>query len=261
MSKELNSKDLNKEWNEFAGDFMEFAQGPSDFQIEVFMGRGEGPPELLPVHAYRHMLAQIKPAISELRRLKLDAIRLDRKLKALKKKIGSLDADAVVEQCLDLDLFQLETEIEENLIAQKGKREQYQVMKNILDHLKASHGEMTNEKLQSDEPTYWLVRLARQMIDAAEGNMTGVGSGNINSLRNAVNGSVLPTSHNKLPILPFNGELLKDLANGSPHAIQQVLNYDANLRRQLAKDNRTIPALVVQPPPNQPPTDEKGSTK
>lgn len=260
MSKELNPNELNKEWDEFSGDFMEFAQGPSNFQIEVFMGRGEGPPELLPVHAYRHMLAQIKPAISELRRLKLEAIRLERKQKALKSKISALSAEDVMEQCLDLDLFQLESEIEENLIAQKGKREQYKVMRNILHHLKQSHGEMTNERLQDSEPTYWLVRLARQMIDAAEGNMTGVGSGNINSLRNAVNGSILPDSVNRLPVIPFNGELLKDLSNGSLTAIQSVVQYDANLRKQLARDNRTVPALVVQPSPNQP-SEDKGSSK
>lgn len=244
---------LNTEWNEFAGDFKEFAQGPSDFQIEVFMGRGEGPPELLPHHAYRHMLAQIKPAISELRRLKIETIRLARKRKDLVEKMNSATEVEIEKQCWDLDLFQLDTEIEENIIAQKGKHEQYKVMRNILVHLKDVHGEMSNEKLQADEPTYWLVRLARQMLDSVEGNMTGVGSGNINSLRNAVNGSILPDTKNRLPVMHFSGDLLRDLANGHKPAIDALLTYDKDFRNNTKAG--TLPALVIpqqQKQPNEP---------
>jgi hypothetical protein len=244
-----NLEGLNDEWDIFATDFNEFAQGPSDFQIEVFMGRGEGPPELLPVHAYRHMLAQIKPAISEMRRLKIDEVRITRKLASIRQKVDSMTEMDLLENPLDLDLIQLNLDLEENQLSQKGKRTQYETMKKILVHLKTTYGEMTNDRLQADEPTYWLVRLAKQMIDAAEGNMTGVGSGNINSLRNAVNGSILPNSHNVLPILPFNSEVLKDIANGSKDTIEKILFHDKQLRQQLSTENRTIPALVV---PNQP---------
>jgi len=248
----IDLEGLNDEWNIFASDFNEFAQGPSDFQIEVFMGRGEGPPELLPVHAYRHMLAQIKPAISEMRRLRLDEVRIERKLTSLGQKVASMTEIELLENPLDLDLIQLNLDLEENRLSQKGKRTQYETMKKILVHLKTTYGEMTNDRLQADEPTYWLVRLAKQMIDAAEGNMTGVGSGNINSLRNAVNGSILPDSHNILPVLPFNGEVLKDIANGSRDTIEKVLYHDKQLREQLFTENKTIPALVV---PNQPGVD------
>ncbi len=248
----MDKKNLNNEWEEFKEDFTEFAQGPSDFQIEVFMGRGEGPAEVLPQHAYRHMLAQIKPAITELRRLKLDHERLTRKQTKLQDLSDNYIASTVeprtwegLVENVDLDLIQVGYDIEDNLIAQKGKKSQYLTMKKMLDHLKKEHGEMTNAKLQLAEPTYWLVRLARQMIDAAEGNATGVGSGNINSLRNAVNGSFVPGSINRLPIMEFNGDLLKEIANGSESAINYVLHKDKEIRQALLANSSTPPALLM----------------
>lgn len=260
MTENVLDKDaLNKEWDKFSKDFHEFSQGPSDFQIEVFMGRGEGPPELLPEHAYRHMLAQIKPAISELRRLKIEAVRLSRKKERMEADALKWAADPTLEdaekyQDLDIDLSLIDIEIEENVIAIKGKEAQYKVMEGMLDHLKELHGEMTNENLQKREPTYWLVRLARQMIDAFDGNMTGVGSGNINSVRNAVQGSFVPGSKNRIPLMELNPDLMKELANGSPQAIQYVMSKDVEFKKELHSINATPPALVI---PRQPTPEEK----
>lgn len=236
MSEMEELSKIEKEWSEHRDHFYEFAQGPSDFQIEVFMARGEGPPEFLPTHSYRHMLAQVRPTLSELRRLKMDEMRIQRKLKDMRaaEDTSLIDKEQSSSQARldritnykkepDLDLLIMETRqnLEDNLISQKGKRDQYKTMKTILDHIKTNtDGDLTNERLQSEEWKYWMIRLARQAINAADGATSGVGSGNLNSIKNAIEGSPLDDSPHRIPLIPLDRAVLNALAAGDENTIE-----------------------------------------
>ena len=238
MSLDLNQ--IDQEWDKLKSDFMEFAQGPSDFQIEVFMARGEGSPDQLPVHAYRHMLAQVRPTLSEMRRLKLDETRLRRKLEDMEKALtnpvvpvtGTIYSPREIRifeyaRDPDLDLLMEETKhaLEDNIIGQKGKEDQLRVMNNILDYIRGvAKGDLTNLRLQAEEWKYWMMRLARQAINSAEGASSGIGSGNLNSIRNAIEGSPLPDSPQRIPGIPMEINALRALACGDESVIEFLVS-------------------------------------
>lgn len=212
---------VDAEWGTYKTDFMEFSQGPSDFQMEVFIANGEGPVDLFPCHAYRHILAQVKPILGELRRLMIERERQIRKVKRLEQKISGL-VPSPGELDLDLDLLQESGMLDDMEITIKGKWEQYNTFNRLLKFLREKHGEFTNGQLQAEEWKYWTVRFAKQVVDSIEGGKTGAGSGNLNSIRMAVQGSPLPDSPHHMPYLPDNFEDLKLVAEGNPIVLDQI---------------------------------------
>lgn len=182
-----NLEACSLKYDDLRADFNEFAQGMTDFQVEVFIANGEGPVAEFPAHAYRHLLAQVRPLIGEIRRVTLERERSIRKLDLIKcEKKGDWD----------LDSLELEYRIEEFDTDLKGKWSLYSTYERLLNHIRTKYGPFTNEDLQSSEPEYWKFRLAKQMVDSRHGAITGLGAGNLNSLRMAIMGSILPDSGN-----------------------------------------------------------------
>lgn len=169
---------------ELRADFMEFAQGQTDFQIEVFIANGEGPVHRFPAHAYRHLLAQVRPLIGEIRRVSIERERLVRKRASQ----DLADPDA------DLNQLEIDYRLEDMDLDLRGKWSTYATYDRLLSSIKKQYGPFTNADLSDAESDYWEYRLCKQMADSRTGAATGVGSGNIDSMRRAVLGSPLVDS-------------------------------------------------------------------
>ncbi|MEA3391383.1 MAG: hypothetical protein U9Q91_00230 [Candidatus Marinimicrobia bacterium] len=186
------SKELDRAgdlYSQIEKDLQEFAQGATDFQIEVFIANGEGPIDRFPVHAYRHLLAQVRPLISEMRRVLIDKERTTRKIDRMKEERP---------QDWDLDILELEYKLKDIDIDLKGKWSTYQTYEKLLGHIREKYGPFTHKDLQKQEAKYWAYRLSKQMFDSKQGAISGLGSGNLNSLRMAFQGSILPDSPHKV---------------------------------------------------------------
>ncbi len=179
-------------YSQIEEDLKEFAQGATDFQIEVFIANGEGPIDRFPAHAYRHLLAQ------ERTNRKMDRMREEKPLD------------------WDLDILELEYKIKDLDIDLKGKWSTYQTYERLLGYLRETYGPFTHEDLQKQEAEYWEYRLSKQMFDSKQGAISAMGSGNLNSLRMAFQGSVLPDSPHRVERFnPEDSELIKILSKKS----------------------------------------------
>jgi hypothetical protein len=191
--------------------FQEFAQRKSDFQIEKFIACSDG---TIPSHQYRHVLAQMRVALTELKRRIVDRERRDRK------------RNRALEQMYedyDLDVAEAVTEIESITYDIDSKLIEVNMYARILDHLEKEHGKpFTNEEYQADEPEYWRRRFARQMHDSVVDRETGCGQGNLIAMREACTDTILPGSLNIIDVLPMELLELSQIAEGNNRVMIQT---------------------------------------
>ena len=184
------------------GQFQEFAQRKSDFQIEKFVACSDS---TIPTHMYRHTLAQMRVALTELKRRIIDRERQTRA------------HDRAQEQApddWDLDVAAAETEIESLTYDIDSKLIEINQYAAILEHLEKEHGKpFTNEEYQADEPEYWRRRFARQLYDSIIDRETGCGQGNMVAMREACYPPILPGSANQIEELPTDIAGLAEIGN------------------------------------------------
>ena len=188
------------------GQFREFAQRKSDFQIEKFIACSDS---TIPSHQYRHVLAQMRVALTELKRRIIDR---ERHIRA---------RDRAQEQApddWDLDVATAETEIESLTYDIDSKLIEVNHYAQILEHLEKEHGKpFTNEEFQANEPEYWRRRFARQLYDSIMDRNTGCGQGNLVAMREACYPPILPDSPNHIGVLPTDIAGLAQIAEGTDH--------------------------------------------
>ena len=185
------------------GQFREFAQRKSDFQIEKFIACSDS---TIPSHQYRHVLAQMRVALTELKRRIIDRERQTR--------IRDRSQEQAPEDW-DLDVAAAETEIESLTYSIDSKLIEINQYAAILEHLENTHGKpFTNEEYQADEPEYWRRRFARQLYDSIIDRQTGCGQGNMVAMREACYPPILPGSVNQLEELPTDLAGLAMVAEG-----------------------------------------------
>ena len=185
------------------GQFQEFAQRKSDFQIEKFVACSDS---TIPTHMYRHTLTQMRVALTELKRRIIDRER----------QIRTRDrAEEERPEDWDLDVAAAETEIESLTYDIDSKLIEVNQYAAILEHLEEEHGKpFTNEEYQADEPEYWRRRFARQLYDSIIDRQTGCGQGNMVAMREACYPPILPGSVNQLEELPTDLPGLAMVAEG-----------------------------------------------
>jgi hypothetical protein len=184
--------------------FAEFAQRKSNFQIEKFVACSDS---VIPSHQYRHVLTQIRVALTELKRRIIDKERQDRKrVRALEQKYEDYD----------LDVASSETEIESLTYDIDSKLIEINQYTAILNHLEQEHGRaFTNDDYQADEPEYWRARFARQLHDSVVDRQLGCGQGNLVAMREATCPTILPDSPNIIEILPMDMQELDAISRSS----------------------------------------------
>ena len=197
--------------------FHEFAQRKSNFQIEKFIACSDS---TIPSHQYRHVLAQMRVALTELKRRIIDRERQDRKRNRALEEVY-ID--------YDLDVAEAETEMESLSYDIDSKLIEVNGYANILEHLEKEHGHpFTNEEYQSDEPEYWRRRFARQMHDSVVDRETGCGQGNLVAMREACSPTILPHSPNKIDVLPTSIRTLDLISRGEDVAMIPEINNGKN---------------------------------
>lgn len=185
------------------GQFGEFAQRKSDFQVEKFVACSDS---TIPSHMYRHTLVQMRVALTELKRRIVDRER----------QVRDRDrANDLRPEDYDLDVAAAETEIESLTYDIDSKLIEVNQYARILEHLEKENGKpFTNEEFQADEPEYWRRRFARQVYDSLVDRRTGCGQGNMVAMREACYPPILPGSKNQIDELPTNPEGLALVAAG-----------------------------------------------
>lgn len=193
--------------------FTEFAQRKSDFQIEKFIACSDS---TMPSHQYRHVLSQMRVALTELKRRIIDRERQAR----IKNK-----ADEQKYDNYDLDIASAETEIESLTYDIESKLIEVNKYAEILEQLEKEHGTpFTNEEYQEDEPEYWRRRFARQLHDSVVDRETGCGQGNLVAMREAGYKPILPSSVNRIDVLPMDLMELVEISEGV-----KIIQIDENV--------------------------------
>lgn len=183
--------------------FKEFAQRKSDFQIEKFIACSDS---TIPSHQYRHVLSQMRVALTELKRRIIDR---ERQIRTRDRAVEHKYKDS------DLDVASAETEIESLTYDIDSKLIEVNRYAEILEHLEKKHGKpFTNEEYQADEPEYWRRRFARQLHDSVVDRETGCGPGNLVAMREAYYPAILPGSINIIKPLPLDLTELNKISEG-----------------------------------------------
>jgi|LGVF01.1.fsa_nt_gb hypothetical protein len=203
MNTNITLKNYSGYHEKLKTQFHEFAQRKSDFQVEKFTACSDG---TIPSHQYRHVLVQIRVALTELKRRIVDR---ERQIRTRDRAMDVKGED------WDLDVAGAETEIESLTYDIESKLIEVNGYAVILEQLEKENGEpFTNADFQADEPEYWKRRFARQMHDSVVDRQTGCGQGNLIALREACVDPILPESPNQLEILPMDVRILALIAEG-----------------------------------------------
>lgn len=204
--------------------YQELAQGRSNFQIEKIVATEH----VTPAASYQHTLFQLRVLHQALINDFVLGIEKTREFEyKWKDKPRSepqwwhLERGGKKLCWYDTDLLTHEHEMEELKMSVKDKLLQLETFTKVLRSMEEKHqGMFTHEDLNEEEPEYWKLRLARQMVDSYMDRETGLGSGNIKSLRMALSDSPVEGSKNRIEGFPdiFNGVL------GSREKALEIMN-------------------------------------
>lgn len=200
---EITTQNYSTYHDDLQSQFKEFAQRKSSFQVEKFTACSDG---TIPSHQYRHVLVQIRVALTELKRRITDQ---ERQIRKRDRAAESKPED------WDLDVAEAETEVESLQYDIDSKLIEVNQYSAILKQLEKDHdGEFTNAEYQADEPEYWRQRFARQLHDSVVDRQTGCGEGNLVALREACCDTIIPGSINQLEMLPMDLNMLDYISKG-----------------------------------------------
>lgn len=193
--------------------YQELAQGRSNFQIEKMIATEHA----TPAASYQHTLYQLRVLHQSLID---DFVRGIEKTREFEYKWKDKPTDEPQfwetekggkKMCwYDTDRLRHEHEMEELKMSVKDKLLQLETFTKVLQAMEEQHGgHYTQAELNAEEPEYWKLRLARQMTDSYMERLTGLGTGNIKSLRMALADSPIKESHNRIDDFPdiFNAVL------------------------------------------------------
>ena len=248
--------------------YRELSQGRSNFQIEKMVATEHATPGA----SYQHTLFQLRVLHQALLD---DFIRGIERTREFEYKWKDKPHDEPqwweVERggkklCwYDTDQMRFEHEMEELKMSVKDKLLQMETFTKVLAAMEEKHGRLfTQADIEAEEPEYWKLRLARQMSDEYLDRQTGLGTGNIKSLRMALAESPVKESIHQVRDFPdfFNAaltdrtEMLKILndindrlftemnALGSSSAAASVLPKETESPKPLAADTGASQAAV-----------------
>lgn len=239
--------------------YQELAQGRSNFQIEKMIATEHA----TPAASYQHTLYQLRVLHQALMNDFIEGIEKIREFEYKWKDKSHTEPQwwkqgKQEKLCwYDTDRLRHEHEIEELKMSVKDKLLQMETFTKVLKSMEEAHGgTFTQAELNAEEPEYWKLRLARQMGDSYLDQKTGLGSGNIRSLRMGLADSPIPESQNRIEDFPdiFNAVL------GGPEAAKEVINEVNELlftemntlgktsaeRKQIANDTKSQPETSTQ---------------
>lgn len=152
----------------------------------------------------------------------------------------------------DLDYLDLQNYLRGSELEIRDRVQQILFLDKILERLiEMNGGPITRQQYEDEDPIYWERRFANQAYDDILSKITGIGVGNLFSMRRATAPTVLPDDKNRVknsypdllsateqgkPRLDFLTELQKKIIDG----IETVTNAPVKLlSQQLPKENLT----------------------
>lgn len=219
LTEQLGKKDtLDKvieHYRSWLPRYQEFAQGRSNFQIEKMIATEHA----TPAASYQHTLYQLRVLHQSLIN---DFVRGIEQQREFEYKWSEADrtkpqwweeGKETKKLCwYDTDLIRHQHEIEELKMSVKDKLLQLGTFTKVLQAMEEKNqGPYTQGELDAEEPEYWKLRFARQMADEYLDKQTGLGTGNLKSLRMAMADSPIPGSQNKVENFP---DLLNAVLSG-----------------------------------------------
>jgi len=204
--------------------YQSFSQGRSNFQIEKMIATEHA----TPAASYQHTLYQLRVLHQSLINDFISGIESKRLFE-----YKWSDTDQTKPQwwengkegkqlCwYDTDRIRHEHQLEELKMSVKDKLLQLDTFTKILHEMEKKHGgDFSQNDLEAEEPEYWRLRIARQMADEYLDRQTGLGTGNLKTLRMATADSPLPDSKNRVENFP---DLLNAVLEGREPSLK-VLN-------------------------------------
>jgi len=213
--------------------YHELAQGRSNFQIEKMIAAEH----VTPAAAYQHTLYQLRvlhqsllndfiQGIEDIREFEYKWEEADRS-----KPLKWTTQRGGVKLCwYDIDKLKHEHSLKELKTSVKDKILQLETFTKVLLAMEDKHnGPYTQKELNAEEPEYWKLRLASQMSDQYLDRQTGLGTGNLKSLRMAMAQSPLPESKNMIEDFP-------DLLNATVAGPTEAFNVLNQINEELFKN-------------------------
>lgn len=221
-------------YNTWLPRYQTFSQGRSNFQIEKMIATEHA----TPAASYQHTLYQLRVLHQSLMTDFIKGIEAKRTFE-----FKWADADRTKPQWwkegkdgkklswYDTDKIRHEHEIEELKMSVKDKLQQLDTFTKILQAMEQKHGgPFTQAELDEEEPEYWKLRIARQMGDEYLDRQTGLGTGNIKTLRMATADSPLPGSKNRVENFP---DLINAVLSGRETSLEALNQLNEELFGQM----------------------------
>lgn len=249
LSESLGKKDtldaVIAHYNTWLPKYQELAQGRSNFQIEKMVATEHA----TPAASYQHTLFQLRILHQALMTDFVTGIEKTREFEFKWKDKSKnepqwweLERGGKKLCWYDTDKLTLDHELEELKMSVKDKLLQLQTFTKVLHVMEEKHGGMfTLEELNEEEPEYWKLRFARQMADSYLDRETGMGSGNIKSLRMALADSPIPESANKIEDFP---DMFNAVLGGRDKALEIINEVNETLFAEmnaLGKEKSELP--------------------
>lgn len=228
LSEKIDKKDtldtIINHYSAWLPRYQELAQGRSNFQIEKMVATEHA----TPAASYQHTLYQLRVLHQSLINDFVHGIEKTREFEYKwngksheEPQWWHLERGGKKLCWYDTDKLTVDHEMEELKMSVKDKLLQLETFTKVLRSMEEKHGgRFTAKDLNDEEPEYWKLRLAQQMTDSYLDRQTGLGGGNIKSLRMSLADSPIPGSNNRVEDFPdmFNAAL------GNREAALEVMN-------------------------------------
>lgn len=224
--------------------YQSFSQGRSNFQIEKMIATEHA----TPVASYQHTLYQLRVLHQSLMNDFIHGIEAKRTFDykwadtdTTKPQLYEAGKEGKKLCWYDTDKIRLEHELEELKMSITDKLLQLQTFTKILQAMENAHGgPFTQQELEAEEPEYWRLRIARQMGDEYLDRQTGLGTGNLKTLRMAVADSPLPESKNRVENFPDLVNAVLSGRESSLAALNQLNEELFGYMNNLGATERTV---------------------
>ena len=250
LSENLGKKDTLDDviahYNAWLPKYQALAQGRSNFQIEKMIATEH----TTPAASYQHTLYQLRVLHQALITDFVNGIEKSREFEYKWKdrlheepQWWELERGGKKLCWYDTDKLTHEHEMEELKMSVKDKLLQLQTFTRVLRSMEEKHeGEFTQEDLNDEEPEYWKLRFAQQMTDSYLDRQTGLGTGNIKSLRMGLADSPIEASKNRIENFP---DIFNSVLGGREEAMKVLNEVNETLFKEMnelgAHQAKTIP--------------------
>lgn len=230
-----------EEYDKWHPKYYEHAQGRTNFQIEKFIGMEDGGVGCI-ANTYVNLLYQTRVMRGELKNDIKRGIEIQRNFAMLWGEHFDKNSPIQIKDengnpkfiWYDLEKMEHDHSLKELEMSAKDKLQQLEYFVKMLEKLEEINGgPITREQYEEEAPLYWEKRFERQSLDAILSSMTGIGTGDLKSIRQAIAKPIVDGSNNVI-------------TNDS--AVGKMLSGNFDVKALVQESNETIAKLYSEAP-------------